>query len=609
MAVDLGLPDRFVDRHIGPDAREEAEMLRAVGAASLDELIDETIPADIRFAGALDLPAPVGEYELLAELRALAAKNEVWKSFIGMGYSDCITPPVILRNVLENPGWYTQYTPYQAEISQGRLEALLNFQTMVSDLTGLPIANASLLDEATAAAEAMHMLHGRRRRRRRPRGALLRLATAATRRRSTSCGRAPRPLGIEVVVGDHGDLRLRREKVFGVLAAVSRRPTARVARLRAPSSSGRTRPARWSRWRAICWRSRCSTPPGELGADVAVGSAQRFGVPLGYGGPHAAFFATRDRVRRASCRAASSASREDAHGKPRAAHGAADARAAHPPREGDQQHLHGAGAAGRHRGHVRRLPRAARARARSPSASHGLAAVLARGLERLGVTRRATSASSTRCASTAAPPRSTAGCRRPRRGKMNLRRLSSDVARRSRSTRRRRAADVDALLEVFARDGKARRAHASRRWRARRRSPWGAAARTSAYLTHPVFNTHHSETEMLRYMRRLEARDLSLAHVDDPARLLHDEAERDRRDDADHLAGVGRTCTRSRRSSRREGYQAIFKRARARCSAEITGFAGDVAAAERRRAGRVRRAARHPRVSREPRRRDTATSA
>src|SRR3982750_1626742 len=150
----------FPARHIGPDDTDEAAMLRTLGVGTLEELAAETVPADIRFAGALDLPAPVDEAAILGELRALAAKNQVWKSFIGMGYADCFTPPVIQRNILENPGWYTAYTAYQAEISQGRLEALLNFQTMVADLTGLPIANASLLDEATAAAEAMHMLHG-----------------------------------------------------------------------------------------------------------------------------------------------------------------------------------------------------------------------------------------------------------------------------------------------------------------------------------------------------------------------------------------------------------------------------------------------------------------
>src|SRR5262245_61714047 len=150
--------DPFLPRHVGPDDRDVADMLRVVGAASLDALAAETVPPGIRLRGTLALPAPLTEAEALEELRELAARNQVWKSFIGMGYHDCLTPPVIQRNILENPGWYTQYTPYQAEISQGRLEALLNFQTMVADLTGLPVANASLLDEGTAAAEAMHML-------------------------------------------------------------------------------------------------------------------------------------------------------------------------------------------------------------------------------------------------------------------------------------------------------------------------------------------------------------------------------------------------------------------------------------------------------------------
>ena len=253
------------------------------------------MPADIRFAGALDLPAPVDEAEVLAELRALAAKNQIWKSFIGMGYSDCFTPPVIQRNILENPGWYTQYTPYQAEISQGRLEALLNYQTMVADLTGLPIANASLLDEATAAAEAMHMLHAL--------APALEKDDAPRRRRSWSPTRChpqtievvrtrAQPLGIEVRVGDAAAFDFAAgQRVFGVLVQY-------------PATDGAL-----PDWRDLCKRAHDAgalvamatdllaltvlTPPGELGADVAVGSAQRFGVPLGYGGPHAAFFATR----------------------------------------------------------------------------------------------------------------------------------------------------------------------------------------------------------------------------------------------------------------------------------------------------------------------------
>src|SRR5580698_4234300 len=158
MAVDLESKDRFPSRHIGPDDADVAEMLAALGVSSLDALVAQTVPADIRLGTDLKLPPAVTEAEVLAELRALSEKNQIWKSYLGQGYSDCVTPPVVLRNVLENPGWYTQYTPYQAEISQGRLEALLNFQTVVSDLTALEIANASLLDEASAAAEAMHMM-------------------------------------------------------------------------------------------------------------------------------------------------------------------------------------------------------------------------------------------------------------------------------------------------------------------------------------------------------------------------------------------------------------------------------------------------------------------
>src|SRR5258708_3874074 len=158
MPVSLAHPDRFVQRHIGPDEADIADMLRVVGVRSLDELVDETVPSTIRLRRKLDIPPPKSEHELLEQLRAIGSRNEVWRSYLGMGYADCVTPPVIQRNVLENPGWYTQYTPYQAEISQGRLEALLNFQTMVSDLTALEIANASLLDEASAAAEAMHMM-------------------------------------------------------------------------------------------------------------------------------------------------------------------------------------------------------------------------------------------------------------------------------------------------------------------------------------------------------------------------------------------------------------------------------------------------------------------
>ena len=480
-------------------------MLRVLGAPSLDALIAETVPADIRFAGTLDLPPAVGEAEVLAELRALAAKNQVWKSFIGMGYSDCFTPPVIQRNILENPGWYTAYTAYQAEISQGRLEALLNFQTMVADLTGLPIANASLLDEATAAAEAMNMLHG------------LAPATADVDRGGTflvADGCHPqtievvrtraRPLGITVKVGDPAAFDLGAEKAFGLLLQY---PTTDGAlpdygALIARAHEAGALVAMATDLLALT----VLTPPAELGADVALGSAQRFGVPLGYGGPHAAFFATRAEWTRKLPGRLIGVS-EDAHGN-RALRMALQTREQHIRREKATSNICTAQVllavmSGMYA--VYHGPRGLRAIAERVG---GFAAVLARGLERLGVRVRHKSFFDTvrvdGSASEVAGWIEAAGARR-----MNLRRLSNEsltIALDETTA----AADVTRLLEVFA----AKATVPSVKALAGEVSlPWNAAARKSAYLTHPTFNTHHSETEMLRYMRRLESRDLSLTHA------------------------------------------------------------------------------------------------
>ncbi|HZG23169.1 MAG TPA: aminomethyl-transferring glycine dehydrogenase, partial [Chitinophagaceae bacterium] len=287
--------NEFIDRHIGPDERETALMLQTIGVKSLEDLMDKTIPPSIRHRQPLDIDGPVSEYEYLHELRAIAAKNKVFKSYIGQGYYDTITPSVILRNLFENPGWYTQYTPYQAEIAQGRLESLLNFQTVVSDLTDLPIANASLLDEATAAAEGMSMLfHYKNRTSEITSPKFFVDNNIFSQTKDVLTTRAT-PIGIELVFGDYHSVLLD-DSFFGVM-------------IQYPDCKGSVEDYRAFIQKAHLVNAQVImatdllaltvlTPPGELGADVAVGSAQRFGVPMGFGGPHAAFFATKDEFKR-----------------------------------------------------------------------------------------------------------------------------------------------------------------------------------------------------------------------------------------------------------------------------------------------------------------------
>ena len=289
MSTELDKNNKFARRHIGPDQSELESMLEHIGVSSLDELIDDIVPSSIRMKNALSLPDPISEAGLLDDLDQTAKLNKVFKSYIGLGYYDCVTPGVIQRNILENPGWYTQYTPYQAEISQGRLEALINFQTMVSDLTGMEIANASLLDEATAAAEAMTMLH-RVKDRKLKKDANTFFASEECFPQTLDLLRTrSEPLGIKLIIGDHREFEFDDE-VFGAL-------------LQYPSADGEVhdysdfiKTAHDSAILVAVAADLLSltllTPPGEFGADVVVGSSQRFGVPMGYGGPHAAYYAT-----------------------------------------------------------------------------------------------------------------------------------------------------------------------------------------------------------------------------------------------------------------------------------------------------------------------------
>src|SRR3954468_12284557 len=283
---------QFASRHLGPNPEEVEAMLREIGFDDLDALIDATVPRNIRFDRDLDLPEPKSEAEALAELRVISKKNQLAKSFIGAGYSDCVTPPVIQRNVLENPGWYTAYTPYQAEIAQGRLEALLNFQTVIVDLTGLEIANASLLDEGTAAAEAMLMCHSVKG----GNGRETFFVDADCHPQTIDVVKTRAGArAIDVVVGDWKTFKFS-DKIFGALLSY-------------PTTDGAVYD-----YRSFCEKAHTGgssvvvvadlmslvllTPSVEFGTDFCDGNSQRFGVPLGFGGPHAAFFATKEEYKR-----------------------------------------------------------------------------------------------------------------------------------------------------------------------------------------------------------------------------------------------------------------------------------------------------------------------
>ncbi len=499
MTMSIDPERRFVHRHIGPSVDDQAAMLDTLGLSSLDELVGQTVPSSIRFEGDLDLPEAMPEHLLLQRLRGIASRNRVLRSYIGAGYHGTLVPGVIQRNILENPGWYTQYTPYQAEIAQGRLEALLNFQTAVSDLTGLEIANASLLDEGTAAAEAMSMFAGETREDRD-----LFFVSADCHPQTIEVVRTrARPLEIRVEVGDWSTFEPGNDCIGALLAY--------------PATDGALHD-----YRAFAERVHEAggfvavttdllalallAPPGEWGADVAVGNSQRFGVPMGYGGPHAAFMAAHDRFKRKIPGRIIGVS-VDADGN-RALRMALQTREQHIRREKATSNICTAqvllavmaGAYAVYHG-----PSGLR---RIATRVHALASTLARGLEQMGHelvhrdffdTLRVRP--SAREASEVLEVALQLG--------INLRdfgdgtvgvALDETVV----------PTDVDDLFRAF--NGGAAPAFDAQQIAAsaEARGFPEALTRTSEYLTHPVFHRYHSETEMLRYLHRLESRDLSL---------------------------------------------------------------------------------------------------
>ena len=491
--------DSFARRHIGPNDDEVAAMLRELGFDKLDALIDATVPKNIRLGRQLSVPEAKSEIEALAELRALSKKNKIAKSFIGAGYSDCFTPPVIQRNILENPGWYTAYTPYQAELAQGRLEALLNFQTMITDLTAMDIANASLLDEATAAAEAMTLCHH---------------AAASDRNIffvADNCHpqtievvrTRAKPLGIEIKIDNFSRFKFD-DTVFGAIVQY-------------PATDG-----------AICDYTELVKsaheagalvvvaadilaltllkPPGEFGADVVVGNTQRFGVPLGFGGPHAAYFATRDQYKRHMPGRLVGVS-HDAEGRP-AYRLALQTREQHIRRDKATSNICTAQvllAVIASMYAVYHGPRGLRAIAER---INRFASALAEGLSRSSY--RFTCEQFFDTITIKPDEHFDEVLGELEKNGMNVRRhsdgaigISLDEATTVEQVRLLLSAFMVPLTPDYSVDALAANSMFAI-------SP--SSRRSSAFLAHPIFNTHETETEMLRYLRKLESRDLSLCH-------------------------------------------------------------------------------------------------
>src|SRR5713101_1301033 len=484
--------DLFQERHIGPSAEDQAAMLATLGYDSLEAFIDAVVPADIRLRAPLRIPEARSEQEALETLRQLAAQNQVFRSYLGMGYHDCFTPTVIQRNVLENPGWYTAYTPYQAEIAQGRLEALVNFQQMIIDLTALDIANASMLDEATAAAEAMALCH----------------AVVPNRKRffvADNCHpqtiavvqTRAKPLGIKI--GDYSPFKFDNA-FFGALVQYPATDGAiydYAEFVRQAHDAGALVVVA-----ADILALTLLKPPGEFDADVAVGNTQRFGVPLGFGGPHAAYFATRDEFKRHMPGRLVGVS-HDAEGRP-AYRLALQTREQHIRRDKATSNICTAEvllAVIASMYAVYHGPKGLRAIAER---IHRLTGQLADGLRALGCTITHNNFFDTvrvevESSEVILEHAQKAGC--------NLRVLGKravGVSLDETTTNR----DIELLMSIFR--GTHVRDLADDNLG---EPPWRIpqfAIRTSEFLTHPIFNTHDTETEMLRYLKKLESRDLSL---------------------------------------------------------------------------------------------------
>ncbi len=492
----LHQPDAFLARHLGPDAAEQQAMLDTLGLKNRDDLIVQTVPPAIRLNRPLDLPTALDEQGALAKLKGYALKNELWTSLIGTGYYGTLTPTVILRNVLENPGWYTAYTPYQPEIAQGRLESLLNFQQMTIDLTGLDLASASLLDEATAAAEAMALA----KRVAKAKSNLFFVDSHCHPQTISVVQTRAEAFGFDVVVDEVDNLG--QHPVFGAL-------------LQYPDTRGEVRDLRplidalHAQQAIACVASDLLallllTPPGELGADVVLGSAQRFGVPMGYGGPHAAFFACRDEYKRAMPGRIIGVSK-DARGNT-ALRMALQTREQHIRREKANSNVCTSQVLLANIASLYAVYHGPQGLKRIAQRVHRLTSVLAAGLAAKGLKPVNQHFFDTLTFDVGAQQQ--AIVERARAARVNLRIVGEDRLGVS-LDETTSAETLASLFDIFLGAGHGLDVAQLDAGQVADGIP-AALQRSSDYLTHPVFNRHHSETEMLRYLRQLEGKDLAL---------------------------------------------------------------------------------------------------
>ena len=502
MDLNIDFKEKFESRHISPDGSETSEMLATIGVSSLDELVDQTVPAQIRLRQPLNLPAPKSEFDYLNGLKQTASRNKVFRSFIGQGYYDTVTPPVILRNIFENPGWYTQYTPYQAEISQGRLQALLNFQTMIIDLTGMEIANASLLDEGTAAAEAMFMQFSLRANK----SANVFFVSENIFPQTIDVLRTrSAPFGIELQIGNHETAELT-ESMFGAIVQYP----AGNGEVYDYSDFADKAHAKGIKLTVVADILSLSllTPPGEWGADIVVGSTQRLGIPMGFGGPHAAFFATKEEYKRSMPGRIIGVTIDSAGNY--ALRMALQTREQHIRRDKATSNICTAQAllaimAGMYAAY--HGPHGLKAIA---TRIHSLSVLLSDALQTLGYRQLNSSYFDTirfDAGELCGPLHAEA-----LNNEMNLHYKGSVVSISLDETSS--VDDVKTIVRFFAKvKGKTIHDVDFEALRRGLSSPIPASLeRKSEFLTHPVFNSHHSEHEMLRYIKSLETKDLSLCH-------------------------------------------------------------------------------------------------